>query len=257
MQESHLKSQLLQHLPRQQKAFGVIEEKFDQLTSKRHEKDLLRNFFHSWSQTNNSAVTVAGIGNRLTMLVHKERPVGDKLQLLLSLTSLNRIVDEDLAVVGRLLHSDLFYTMATSVCTDDGWLSKKYLHKTAEDFKAWKDQNSLREKDLMIALLTTLIHEIYTHGEVEFILPKFRKWLIEEYGFAKAYCDKTLAWISVHCGPTEKNHFFYALGAIFHYCGAMNVRLEDYDLKEIIETYLSKKALVMQAVVCGKVLLVN
>ena len=57
-----------------------------------------------------------------------------------------------------------------------------------------------------------------------------------------------MAWISVHCGPTEKNHFFFAVSSIFHYAKAMNIDIESYDLEEIINTYLDKKAMVMEAV---------
>jgi hypothetical protein len=165
MEESHLKNQLLKFLPREELAFSKIEKSFNKLTARKHDKQRLQLFFHSWSMTNNSAMTVAGISNRLTMLVHKNQPVADELSLLRSVTSLNRIVDEDLAVVGKVLHSQLFYTMATNICTDDDWLSRTYLHETAADFKSWKDKNSLRDKDIMIALLTTLVHEIYTHGD--------------------------------------------------------------------------------------------
>lgn len=248
MEESHLKNQLLKYLPLQTEFFSKIEKSFNQLTSKKQDKQRLQHFFHSWSQTNNSAMTVAGISNRLTMLVHKNQPIGNEKELLLSITSLNRIVDEDLAVVGRVLHSQLFYTMATTICTDDDWLSRNYLHETASDFKAWKDYNSLREKDIMIALLTTLVHEIYTHGEVEFILPKFQSWLINDYGFSEEECEKALAWISVHCGPTEKNHFFFAVSSIFHYAEAMNIDIKTYDLEQIITDYLDKKSAVMEAV---------
>lgn len=248
MEESHLKDQLLKFLPNQTEAFSKIEKSFIQLTSKVQDKERLQRFFHSWSQTNNSAMTVAGISNRITMLVHKNQPIADEKALLQSITSLNRIVDEDLAVVGRVLHSQLFYTMATNICTDDDWLSRKYLNQSAYEFKAWKDQNSLRNKDIMIALLTTLIHEIYTHGEVEYILPKFEAWVTNDYGFSEEDRDKTLAWISVHCGPTEKNHFFFAVSAIFHYAKAMNVNLESYDLENIIKDYLDKKSAVMEDV---------
>jgi hypothetical protein len=248
MEESHLKNQLLKYLPVQEESYSKIEKSFNQLTSKKQDKQRLQHFFHSWSQTNNSAMTVAGISNRLTMLVHKNQPIADENALLRSITSLNRIVDEDLAVVGRILHSQMFYTMATNICTDDDWLSRVYLHESASDFKAWKDQNSLRNKDIMIALLTTLVHEIYTHGEVEFILPKFKSWLMNDYNFSEEECDKTLAWISVHCGPTEKNHFFFAVSSIFHYAKAMNIDLETYDLEEIITSYLDKKSMVMEAV---------
>lgn len=248
MEESHLKNQLLKFLPNQQEAFSKIEKSFNQLTSKVQNKERLQRFFHSWSQTNNSAMTVAGISNRMTMLVHKSQPIVDEKALLKSITSLNRIVDEDLAVVGRILHSQMFYTMATTICTDDDWLSRKYLNKSACDFKAWKDQNSLRNKDIMIALLTTLIHEIYTHGEVEFILPKFKSWLINDYNYTEEECEKTLAWISVHCGPTEKNHFFFAVSAVFYYAQAMDIDVEAYDLEPIIKDYLEKKSAVMEDV---------
>lgn len=248
MEASHLKNQLLKFLPQQEAAFSKIENSFIQLTSKRQDKQRLQHFFHSWSQTNNSAMTVAGISNRLTMLVHKNQPIADETALLKSITSLNRIVDEDLAVVGKVLHSQLFYTMATNICTDDDWLSRNYLHESAAGFKAWKDKNSLRDKDIMIALLTTLVHEIYTHGEVEFILPKFKSWLMNDYGFSERDCQTTLAWISVHCGPTEKNHFFFAVNSIFHYAKAMNIDMEAYSLEEIITTYLEKKSTVMEAV---------
>ena len=251
MEESHLKNQLLKYLPEQAAGFATIEKSFDQLTSRKQDKEMLQHFFHSWSQTNNSAMTVAGISNRLTMLVHKKQPIADEMELLRSITSLNRIVDEDLAVVGRVLHSQLFYTMATNICTDDNWMSRNYLHESAYDFKTWKDHNSLREKDIMIGLLTTLVHEIYTHGEVEFILPKFKKWLEADYEFSEMDSGRTLSWIIVHCGPTEKNHFFFAVNSIFHYAKAMNVDLENYDLKNIISTYLEKKALVMQSVMTG------
>jgi hypothetical protein len=248
MEESHLKTQLLKHLPKHENEFSKIEKSFKELTSKSQDNERLKRFFHSWSQTNNSAMTVAGISNRITMLVHKNKPIADENELLKAITSLNRIVDEDLAVVGRVLHSQLFYTMATDIIKNDDWLSRRYLNESAYDFKTWKDSNSLRNKDIMIALLTTLIHEIYTHGEVEYILPKFESWLEKEYCISEEERDRTLAWISVHCGPTEKNHFFFAVSAIFHYAKAMDVNLESYDLGEIINDYLKKKAAVMEDV---------
>ena len=42
------------------------------------------------------------------MLIHKNTFVRDEAELFRSVANLNRIVDEDLAVVGSVLHSDLF-----------------------------------------------------------------------------------------------------------------------------------------------------
>ncbi len=244
---SHLRSQLLPAFSGHSDCFDLIELGFRRLTSRRHAPDVLRQFFQSWSQTNNSAMTVAGISNRLTLLAHQQKPIGDRAALFRALTSLHRIIDEDLAVTQRILHSQLFYTMATGIVGDDDWLSHRYLHPSAKAFKAWKDERSLRDADPMVALLTTLVHEIYTHGEVEFILPLFKRWLEEDYGIASRKAAHILGWISVHCGPTEKNHFFHARDAVGHYADALAVRVEDYDLGDIVAEYLAKKAGVLNA----------
>ncbi|SEB37720.1 hypothetical protein SAMN04489761_0277 [Tenacibaculum sp. MAR_2009_124] len=245
MQESHLKSQLLRYFPLQTNEFTTIENSFKSLTSKKQSKEILNLFFKSWSQTNNSAMTVAGLSNRMTMLVHKNKPVVSEHDLFKAVASLNRIVDEDLAVVGRVLHSELFYTMATNIAGDDSWLSKQYLSKEAKAFKAWKDKNSLRDKDIMIGLLTTLVHEIYTHGEVEYIIPKFNTWLEAEGTYTDDEIATSLAWIQVHCGATEKDHFFHAVDAVNSYAKAQNIDVTTYNIEEIITTYLQLKSEVM------------
>lgn len=245
MVESPIKKQLLTHFPKQKEQFSIIENSFKSLTSRKQSQETLNSFFKSWSQTNNSAMTVAGLSNRMTMLVHKNQPIASEHDLFKAVASLNRIVDEDLAVVGRVLHSKLFYTMATSIAGDDSWLSNSYLNDEAVSFKAWKDKNSLRNKDIMIGLLTTLVHEIYTHGEVEFIIPLFESWLKRDGRFSDLEIKRSLAWISVHCGPTEKDHFFHAVDAVNSYAKALEIDILDYDLEEIITNYLHLKSKVM------------
>ncbi|WP_448663693.1 hypothetical protein ACG3SL_03180 [Sphingomonas sp. CJ20] len=245
---SRIRAELLRNFSENDRYFCMIEDGFRALTGRRQDPEALCHFFHSWSQTNNSAATVAGIGNRLTLLLHRGQQVGDAGALLRALTSLDRIIDEDLAVTHRVLHADMFYRMATDIVGDDRWLSRRYLHPAAKAFKDWKDHNSLRDHDPVIALLTTLAHEIYTHGEVEFILPLFRRWLAEDYGFSDAAIRQTLAWISVHTGPTERNHFFHALSALEHFAEAMDVAVAEYALDGIVGTYLEKKAAVLDQV---------
>lgn len=245
MESSHLKTQLSTYFPLQRDKLSVIEESFIEFTSQRQSQEVLNIFFKSWSQTNNSAMTVAGLSNRMTMIIHKNQQVKSEYDLFRSVSSLNRIVDEDLAVVGRILHSKLFYNMATSISGNDYWLSNVFLNKEAIAFKAWKDKNSLRNKDIMIGLLTTLVHEIYTHGEVEFIIPLFENWLKDEDRLTEVEIDRALAWIRVHCGPTEKNHFFHAVDAVNSYAKAFEIDLNHYDLKQIIEDYLFLKSEVM------------
>lgn len=59
--------------------------------------------------------------------------------------------------------------MATTLCGDDRWLLRENCLPSAQAFKDWTDRQRLRERDLMQGLLTTLVHEVYTHGEVEYI----------------------------------------------------------------------------------------
>lgn len=247
MDACHIKTQLLTHFPLQAENLETIENSFEHLTERKQPKEVLNLFFKSWSQTNNSAMTVAGLSNRMTMLVHKNKAVKSEHDLFKAVASLNRIVDEDLAVVGRVLHSDLFYTMATNIAGDDTWLSNKYLSVEAKEFKAWKDKNSLRDKDIMKGLLTTLVHEIYTHGEVEFIIPKFESWLKADGLLTEQEINFSLAWIKVHCGATEKDHFFHAVDAVNSFATAVGIDVLAYDLKEIITDYLRLKSNVMGA----------
>lgn len=247
MEESYLKNQLVVHFPKHREKLAMIENSFSELTSGAQDSETLRCFFHSWGQTNNSAMTVSGLSNRLSMHIHNNDPIADQQYLFRSLASLNRITDEDLAVTGRVLHSEMFYVMATEICGDDTWLLRDYLSKEAKAFKAWKDKNSLHTQDPMIGLLTTLVHEIYTHGEVEYILPKFAGWL-EGLGFEPLRAKRALAWIKVHCGPTERDHFFHAVNAVQHYVKAMNINMADYDLGDIISNYVKRKADVMNVV---------
>ncbi|HYD68952.1 hypothetical protein [Azospirillum sp.] len=227
--------------------FAAIEDGFRSLTSRRHDTKTLRRFFASWSQTNNSAMTVAGISNRLTLKLHRGEPVRDPLALLETLTALHRISDEDLAVTHKVLHSEMFYNMATGIVGDDEWLLHRYLDPSAVEFKVWKDHMSLREADVALGLMTTLSHEIYTHGEVEFILPLFTQWLIGHYDFSEEDTLRTLTWIRVHCGGTEKRHFFHALDTVAHYDRAVGIDWESCDLEGIVAQYLRKKSAVLQA----------
>jgi hypothetical protein len=245
MPVSPLRRELCDAFDGQSHWFERIEHSFRELTARKQPTDLLCYFFQSWSQTNNSAMTVAGIGNRMTLLVQRKAAMADQGALFDALTSLNRIVDEDLAVTHKILHSQMYYRMATTVVGDDSWLSHRFVVPDAKAFKSWKDHNSLRDPDLYVALLTTLTHEIYTHGEVEFIYPLFVRWLRDEYGFSEAECKRTLGWISVHCGGTERNHFFHAVSAIEHFSRAVGVDTPSGYLETIVGDYLRKKAAVM------------
>lgn len=222
-----------------------IEAAFRAFTDQPCDELTARHFFHNWSCTNHSAMCVSGISNRMTRQMHLGQQLARPARLVDAVVSLNRISDEDLGVGGGKLHADLFRQMADPFCGDDSWLLQVYARPAAEAFSAYRHKTGLRNPDVMDALLMTTVHEVYTHGEVEFILPLFQARLARFSGLPERQQRLIVAWIFVHCGPTEQTHFRHAVEAVDHYVEAHGLSLEAYDLVDHFTTYLDHKIAVM------------
>lgn len=140
----------------------------------------------------------------------------------------------------------MFYNMATTVCGDDEWLLKANCLASAQEFKDWTDQRRLRDRDLTSGLLTTLVHEIYTHSEVEFIHPLFKDWLGRIMGVPVDRVRHVVAWVTVHTGGTESAHFGHAINAIKAFCDATGRKIDESSARELFCDYLRRKADVMR-----------
>jgi len=226
-----------------------IAKGFRDFTSSPQPPEVRRTFFHSWSLTNHSAMCVSGISNRLSYLLYKNIiPEPRRARLVDAIVALNRISDEDLGANGGRLHADFFYDMATTICGDDTWKCHTYALPQAIAYQDYKNRIALKNHDIFLGILATLVHEIYTHGEVEFILPLFRQACQTQFGLSQQESRKCLAWILVHCGGTEANHFKHALKAADNFAEANDLDLENYDLGTVFKTYLQHKAAVMTGI---------
>ncbi len=246
MRRGALKDALTRSFVEEEESLRTIEGCFVQLTSKRHGIEPLKYFFQSWSQTNNSAASVSGLASRITLAAMRLPDNAAKFAYFSVVSSLQRITDEDLGAYGGVLHSDLYYRMATTICGDDAWLSKRYCLAAADEFRAWRDHQRLRERDLLNGLLHTLIHEVYTHGEVEIIHPICQAWLPAHMEIPVHESRKVLAWITVHTGGTESNHFRHATDAVEHYGEAAGVPIDPAAAKDLFKGYLRRKAAAME-----------
>ncbi len=246
MQAGVLKQALTDAFRSQEAALVEIEEAFQALTARAHGAAPLRRFFASWSKTNNSAASVSGLANRITLLARSEQGSEAARRLYQVCTSLHRITDEDLGALGNTLHADLFYNMATPLCGDDQWLLKANCLPRAQAFKDWTDGQRLRDRDLLKGLLTTLVHEVYTHGEVELIHPMFKQWFERDMDVPPARVRATLAWVTVHTGGTESNHFAHAVAAVEEFADAMGIAVVKNAAQELFVQYLHYKAEVMR-----------
>nr|WP_311734921.1 hypothetical protein [Glaciimonas immobilis] len=252
MQQGALRTAFLQAFAEERESLLAIEHTFEQLTSRCYNNEALRRFFASWSKTNHSAASVSGLACRMTLLAARQQDPDIARQLFKVCSSLQRIIDEDLGASGRALHADLFYVMATAVCGDDAWLRKSSCLQSAQEFKAWTDRQRLRERDHFRGLIATLIHELYTHSEVEFIYPLFQNWFEHHIGIPVARIRPTVAWVTVHIGGTESNHFAHAAEAVQRFSEALNVPVAADMSMQICCEYLRRKAMVMRD--CSKVL---
>ena len=228
-------------------ALTSIADSFRRVTALAPGDEALRWYFRSWSMTNHSAMCVSGLGNRITMELRDGTAV-DPAAMVQALISLHRICDEDLGVGNGLLHADLFYAMATRLCGDDEWQSKRFLTPEAQAFKQWKDRCNLVDVDLLSGLLTTLVHEIYTHAEVEFLRPLFDGWLLD-HDWPDDDRRRALLWIQVHCDGTELDHFGHATDALDSYIAGSGRRPAPGAVRSVVDSYLAHKAAAMCSIV--------
>jgi len=159
---------------------------------------------------------------------------------------LNRVADEDLGVGGQVQHFELYYRMATEFTErDDRWQSRQYCLDSAKEFKSWLDLSRLRDP-IMTGLFSLLVHEGYTHAELEMIAPLFDSWATDVMKISQKEVRKVLAWITVHNGGTEKSHFAHSCAALSHYCEGSGAEVDLALAGDIFRSYLRRKAAVMQ-----------
>ncbi|QBR02135.1 hypothetical protein [Paraburkholderia pallida] len=244
LENQELRATLIEVFSENIESLKNIEQVFVELTSQAHSKDALRSFFNGWTAANASIASVSGLANRVTLEARRQDTPGAAQQLFDVCYSLQRISDEDLGVFGGRLHSDLFHTMATTVCSDEQWMLKEYSTPSAREFKAWRDSQRLGE-NLLNAMLLTLAHEIFTHAEVEFIQPLFQDWFTLYLELPPEKVSVAMAWVNVHTGGTESTHFFHAVDALEGYAAVTGLTIDRSQTKKVFRDYLSKRSIVM------------
>jgi len=249
LEHEPLRTVLLDSLSSERDAVRAIGDSFSGFVKSKHALDVRRQFFASWQRTNNSAMSVEGLANRITAEAEEATSKFDSTRVLSMFRAagrLNRVADEDLGVGGQVLHFELYYRMATEFTErDDLWQSRKFCLSSASEFKSWLDMSRLREP-VMVGLFSLLIHEGYTHAELEMIAPLFNQWATEVMDLSPRDARRVLAWISVHCGGTEKNHFAHTCAAVSHYCEGSGAKIDLELAGNVFRTYLRRKAAVMK-----------
>ena len=242
-----LRRVLLESLMAEQESVQAIAHSFGAFLAAVQPLDVRRRFFCSWQKTNNSAMSVEGLANRMT--AEGEARVASVRDAALALFRaggrMNRVADEDLGVGGQALHFELYYRMATEFAgQDDLWQSRQYCLPAAVEFKNWLDASRLRSP-VMTGIYSLLVHEGYTHAELETIHDPFHHWAASQMGLADRDARRTLAWITVHCGGIEKNHFAHSCASLAHYLEGSGAEVDLDAAGETFRNYFRLKGAVM------------
>jgi len=247
LEHEPLRQVLLDSLAAEKESVQAIARSFAGFLAGTQPLEVRRRFFSSYQRTNNSAMSVEGLANRMT--AEGEARVGSEPDRALSLFRaagrMNRVADEDLGVGGQALHFELYYRMATEFAgRDDEWQCRQYCLPAAVEFKSWLDTMRLRSP-VIIGLYSLLVHEGYTHAEHETIAQPFYTWATTHMGLSDHDARRALAWITVHTGGTEKAHFAHSCASLAHYLQGSGAAIDLQVAGETFREYFQLKGAVM------------
>jgi hypothetical protein len=196
-----LRQVLLDSLNAEKESVQAIARSFGGFLAACQPLDTRRKFFASWQKTNNSAMSVEGLANRMSAEGEAKACASETergLSLFCAACRMNRVADEDLGVGGQALHFELYYRMAREFAgREDQWQSRQYCLPAAAEFKSWLEASRLRSP-VMVGIYSLLVHEGYTHAELKTIETPFRNWATTHMGLSDHDARRAPAWISVH-----------------------------------------------------------
>ncbi len=248
LEHEPLRKVLLDSLAAEKESIQAIARCFGGFLAGPQPLEVRRKFFCSYQRTNNSAMSVEGLANRISAEAEAKACGADKeraFSLFRSAGRMNRVADDDLGVGGQALHFELYYRMATAFAGgDDSWQSRQYCLPAAAEFKSWLDTCRLRSP-ILTGLYSLLVHEGYTHAEFETIEAPFRNWATAHLGLSDHDANRVLAWIMVHNGGTEKGHFAHSCWSLEHYLEGSGEKVDLQLAGEIFRKYFRNKGAAM------------
>lgn len=217
-------------------SLSVIERTFALLTSHVWSQKTLQTFFNAWRDTHLSSGSVSAIVCRLLEASGSRSP--GAYCFVESARSIAQVIHEDLGMCGET-HSILFERLANSICLDDEWKLNKHRVPTACEFRNWVHKKRV-DGTLDQSIFLTIASEIYNHCEYSFIAPLFKNWMQNLLGFERERIPSNMAYILVHTGATEHNHFLHGLNALLDYYSGVDRLLKYSDITDSIVEYLSQ-----------------
>jgi hypothetical protein len=219
---------------RQSGSLQIVENTFELLTSNIWTKTRLQDFFNAWRDTHLSSSSVAAIVCRL--LTESDKGTPGSYCFIEAARSIAKVIHEDLGLCGET-HSNLYERLANRICLGDDWKLNQHRIQSAYEFGNWV-HGKRAEASLDQSLLVTISSEIYNHCEYTFIAPLFRNWMQNLLAFETDQIPRYMAYILVHTGPTESDHFLHGINSLQDYYSGVNFDLSYSAITESVAEYL-------------------
>lgn len=184
------------------------------------DQDQVNTFLNGWRSTHITALYVSGLMIRIQREATQARFQGEAMKAeLLSEAAyhIGEIIAEDTGVVGAN-HNNLFDRFAKSVSGNDQWKLDQYEVPECIEFRKYVERQRTKAP-IEDAILTTAASENWNTGEYTFFAEIVEPWL-QSRGQDPQSAKNGAAYVSVHAGDTELNHFTHALKAWQLYCAA-------------------------------------
>lgn len=208
-----LAAAVLKSFEKEELSIKQVESFFARLSSQVWPKSVLHRFFHAWRDTHLSSSSVAAMTCRLLSLADENS--NDAHCFTAAASANSKIVHEDLGLCGET-HANLYDRLANVVCRTDEWKLETHRVASAYQFGAWVHHERV-VNNIACGLQTTIASEIYNHGEYTFVEPLLRLWMQDLLGLSPEQTRRSLAYITVHTGSTESDHFMHGVEALKYY----------------------------------------
>ena len=221
------------------KVFNKAGSVFSGLRTKTaQDNESLKKFLNGWQATHVTALYVAGMIIRVQREAHEAKKAGEEIKsgILNDVAyHLGEVIAEDTGVVG-IPHGAMYERFAGAMVRDNSWKREQYSLRACDDFRTYLEKARLRAP-LEDAILTTAASELWNTGEYTCAAPHTRH-LLEKMNIKNPVAAN--AYVAVHAGDTELDHFTHVLKAWQLYCEAEGIEAKPEKAASVLRNYISR-----------------
>jgi hypothetical protein len=161
----------------------------------------LRRFLNGWGDTHVSSNLVTVLALRL----YRE-DMGEAAGHMME------VIADDIGKTGKP-HAEMFATFANALCVPaESWREARNKTESCVNFRDYL-REMRHDAPFDEAILTTAASEIWNVGEYTQLTYLMQEWMENKMGLSRGQAASANAYVRVHGGDTELNHFLHAIEA--------------------------------------------